>query len=67
MVNHFTADIFGCIFMNGKFYILIEISLKFIPKGPLGNIGLDNGLVPNMWQAISEPRLTCFTYAHMQH
>ena len=35
--------------------ILIEISLQFVPKGPIGkqpNIGLDNGLAPNRRQAI---------------
>ena len=35
--------------------ILIEISLQFVPKGPIGkqpNNGLDNGLAPNRRQAI---------------
>ena len=31
---HFTDDIFRCIFMNEKFCILIEISLKFVAKNP---------------------------------
>ena len=35
--RHFADDIFRCIFMNEKFYILIKISLKFIPKGPIDN------------------------------
>ena len=30
-------DIFRCIFVNEKCYILIEISLKFVPKGPIDN------------------------------
>ena len=30
-------DIFICIFLNGKFSILIKISLKFVPKGPIDN------------------------------
>ena len=30
-------DIFRCIFVNEKFCILIEISLKFVPKGPIDN------------------------------
>ena len=41
--------------MNEKFCILIKISLKFVPKGPIDNkhsIGLDNGLVPIRRQAI---------------
>ena len=35
--HHFTDNIFRCIFMNEKFEILIKISLKFVPKGPIGN------------------------------
>ena len=34
---HFRGDIFRCIFMNEKFSILIEISLKFVPKDPNDN------------------------------
>ena len=35
--RHFTGDILRCIFMNEKFFILIQISLKFDPKGPIDN------------------------------
>ena len=35
--HQFAHDIFGCIFMNEKFCILIEISLKFVPKCPIDN------------------------------
>ena len=35
--RHFTDDIFRCIFVNEKFCILIKISLKFVPKGPIDN------------------------------
>ena len=41
--------------MNEKFCILIKISLKFVPKGPINNnpsIGLDNVLAPNRRQTI---------------
>ena len=31
------GDIFRCIFVNEKCYILNEISLKFVPKGPIDN------------------------------
>ena len=31
--RHFPGDIFKCIFVNEKFCISIEISLKFVPKG----------------------------------
>ena len=35
--RHFADDIFGCIFLNEKFWILIKNSLKFIPKGLIDN------------------------------
>ena len=41
--HHFEDNIFKCIFMSEKFCILIRISLKFAPKGPIDNIGLGNG------------------------
>ena len=34
--HHFTGDIFR-FFVNEKFYILIKISLKFVPKVPIDN------------------------------
>ena len=37
MVANFSDDIFRCIFVNEKFWILIKISLKFIAKGPVDN------------------------------
>ena len=37
-VRHFPDDIFKCIFLNENVWILIEISLKFVPKGPVNNI-----------------------------
>ena len=51
--RHFTDDIFICIFVNESFYILIKISLKFVPEGPIDNNPWfrDNGLVPNRRQA----------------
>ena len=54
---HFADDIFRCIFPNEKYCILIKMSLKFVPKGPIDNdpallFGLDNGLAPNRRQAI---------------
>ena len=36
--HHFSDDIFKCIFLNEKVWILIKISLKFVPKGPINNI-----------------------------
>ena len=64
-------DIFICIFMNEKFCILIRISLKcVVPKGPINNIPT---LVSIMAchrpgdKPLSEPMLTQFTDAYMQH
>ena len=35
--RHFVDDIFKCIFRNENVWILIKISLKFVPKGPINN------------------------------
>ena len=35
---YFPDGIFKCIFMNEKFYILIQTSLMFVPKGPINSI-----------------------------
>ena len=36
--RHFPDNILKCIFLNENVWILIEISLKFVPKGPIDNI-----------------------------
>ena len=36
--RHFADDILKCIFLNENVYISIEISLKFVPKGPINTI-----------------------------
>ena len=36
--RHFTDDIFKCIFLNESVWILIKISLKFVPQGSINNI-----------------------------
>ena len=36
--RHFADNIFKCIFLNENIWILIKISLKFVPKGPINNI-----------------------------
>ena len=35
--RHFADDIFKCILLKGEFYILIQISLKCVPWGLIGN------------------------------
>ena len=67
---HFADDSFRCIFVNEKFCILIKISLKFVPEGPIDN---NSALVQIMaWRQIgdkslSEPMLTEFIDAYMRH
>ena len=36
--RHFADDSIKCIFLNEHIWISIEISLKFVPKGPNNNI-----------------------------
>ena len=36
--RHFPDDIFNCIFLNENVRISLEISLKFVPRGPSSNI-----------------------------
>ena len=36
--RHFPDDIFKWIFLNENVWILINISLKFVPKGLINNI-----------------------------
>ena len=43
--RHLPNDIFKCIFMNEKFCISINFSLKFVPKGPIqwsGNLCVES-------------------------
>ena len=49
MAAFFVDDIFRFLFGNEKFCILINISLKFVPKCP---IDLDNGLALKRRQEI---------------
>ena len=36
--RHFADDMFKCIFLNENVWIPIEMSLTFVPKGPINNI-----------------------------
>ena len=62
--RHFANDIFRCIFVSVNVGILIKISLKFLPKGPIDN---NSTLVQIMsWcrigdKPLSEPMLTRLT------
>ena len=35
--RHFPDDIFKCIFLNENVWISLQISLKFVPKGPINS------------------------------
>ena len=62
--RHYPEDIFKCIFLNENVWISNEISLKFVPKGPINNIP---SLVQMMaWRRpgdkpLSEPMVVRFT------
>ena len=36
--RHFADSIFKCVFLSDNIWILINISLKFVPKAPINNI-----------------------------
>ena len=67
---HLPDDIFKCIFLNENVWILIKISLKFIPMGPIDNIP---ALVQVMaWhqsgnKPLSEPMMVFLTDSYMHH
>ena len=47
--RHFADDILNSIFLNENVWILIKISLKFLPEGPIDNI-------PSLVQIMAWPR-----------
>ena len=67
--RHFADDILRCIFVNEQFFILIEISPKTVPKGPIdNNWALDQTMA---WRRIgdkplSEPMVTQFADAYVR-
>ena len=53
--RRYPDDIFKCIFLNENICVLINISLKFVPKGQINNIQSlvqNYGLAPTRRQAI---------------
>ena len=68
--RHFADDTFKCIFMNENLCTLIQISLQFVPKGPIDNIpALVQVMACRLFGAkpLPEPMLTQFTEAYMRH
>ena len=67
---HFTDDSFKCIFKNEKFCILIQISLKFVPKGPIESKSELLQVMAWRWtgdKPLPEPMLTQFIDAYILH
>ena len=68
--RHFADDVFKYIFLNEKFVISIQISLKIVPKGPFDN---NSALVQVMaWRRtgdkpLPEPMRTQLTDAYMSN
>ena len=68
--RHFADDVFKCNFLKKDVWIPIEISLKFVPKGPIINIP---ALVQIMaWrrtgdEPLSETMMTQFNDAYMRY
>ena len=68
--RHFADDIFKPIFLNETVRILINISVKFVPRGQINNIPT---LVQIMaWcktgdKPLFEPMMTQFNDAYMRH
>ena len=68
--RHFSDDVFRCISVNGKFCILVQISLKFGAMGPIDN----NPTLIHIMDCcqigdkpLSQLMLTQFTDAYMWH
>ena len=63
-------DIFKCIFLNENVRISIKISLKFVPKGPIGNKSALVQVMAWRWtgdKPLPAPMLTQFIDAYMRH
>ena len=68
--RHFADDTFKRIFLNENIRISINISLKFLPKGPISNNPVLDQIMA--WRRsgdkpLSEPMLVKFTDAYMRH
>ena len=70
MADILAEDIFNCIFLNENDRILIQISLKYVPRSPIDN---KSALVQVMaWRRsgdkpLPEPMMTQFIDAYMRH
>ena len=58
--RHSADNLFKCIFLNENIWILINISLNFVPKGPINNIPALVQIIAWHWpgdKPLSEPLL----------
>ena len=58
--RHFPDDGFKCIFLNENVWVLIKISLIFVPKGPIKNISALVQIMAWRWpggKPLSEPMM----------
>ena len=65
---HF-PDIFDCVFLNENIWMLIDISWKFVPQGPINNIPALVQIMAWHWpgnKPLSEPMIVSFFYAYMR-
>ena len=63
-------NIFKCIFLNKNDRVLIQISLKFVPRSPIDNKLALVQVVAWRWtgdKPLSEPMLTQFTGTYLRH
>ena len=60
------GDNFKCIFLNENYRILIQISLKFVPRSAIGNKAALFQVMVGRWRG-NKPVLTQFTDAYMRH
>ena len=70
MAAIFTDDIFKCIFLNENDRILIQISLKYVPRSPTDNKPAVAQVMA--WRRtcnkpLPDPMMTQFTDTYMQH
>ena len=69
-INSPPLDKMATIFMNEKFCISIQISLAFLPKGPIDNKQALFQVMAWRWtgdKSLTEPMLTQFTDTYMHH
>ena len=70
MTTIFAEDLFECLFVNENDRIRIQISLKFIPRGPIDNRAALVQVIA--WhrtgdKPLPEPMMTQFTDVYMRH